>query len=50
MIPPDVGTPIPDQIFNALFGDLSQALLAEVRKFSRQTPTVSSVGAKPFTA
>jgi hypothetical protein len=41
--------PVPDQIFYALFGDLSQALLAEAGKFPRQAPALRSVGPKPFT-
>jgi hypothetical protein len=41
--------PVPDQICNALLGDFSQALLAEVGEFGRQAPALSSVGAKPFT-
>jgi hypothetical protein len=49
VIPANVGMPVPDQIFNALFGDLRQALLAEAGKFSRQAPALSSVGVKPFT-
>jgi hypothetical protein len=49
VIPANVGIPVPDQIFDALFGDLSQALLAEAGKFSRQAPALLSVGAKPLT-